>query len=1140
MGQSCCQVPVGDGVHMESVSTEERDNVRFRTMIAAGEEYGCEWLRHLRDSVTDDRIPVVMIMVGDFGVDVDDEKALCIAVALLRVGVLHSLAVVANTGDSKMRARLAKGTLQQLSAGDCPVAAGTTGASLGDDREYEFGHCKYLASEDELDPRGGHELIFATLEDAAREKRQVCFVLNSALTDMMQVLRDPRWPNLLHVVNNVTAMGGVVWKSDELVMDPLACNNVVDVPAAVEVYARLSQQVPFYVVSRHASSKVQLATGTFNGSLHPVAKRFVAVAVKSTQAVWERVHMSMEQRRKANDSLPARCDVNWYYNAFLKSTAPRSLTAEDQISPWLRGLNVYDGLSTLVSSLVSIGDISDFFDVISGTMCTTRVIGLDERRHGIKNMEHVSDLMWELIVMVIGSGDGAWWRRLVQVSSSSQPVDLIMIGDFGKDLDDEKALCVAVAFRKLGLVRRLGVVANLGDSVMRARLAKGTLNELGARDCPVAAGSHGGQPGEELYEHEFKFADYLAVADALYQQRPVDLVFDMLDAAMADNTKACIVLNSALTDMHSVLEDPRWTKSRAVVAAIAAMGGVTEQGGTLGIDPTAANNAFDLRSAERVYATLQAKENDQPPFIVVSRHAAGACQMPRRALDGSTHPVAKRLVGVSEPALQKLWERCYRSKEEREEAKDALPMRCDASWFRSTFLDETSPESLGAGDKVWQHVKGFNEYDALTTIAVVAACHAGVFNEFFEPTQCTHSNLMAIGVDANLHSIVDPASASELLHDCLVHSFDTRFSTSMMLEYNVRGKWEKIQLLTPVRSKGADCWRAILGAVSEPLEVYFEGSSEGTRWRRLKKLGPGHDELVLRAEGTTLHYRWVGGMQAFPFLSQAAWEIMREQFIPDSGDVFLCGPIGCGRAPLQITVLALKAGSVEKVDMGRPYTIEISMARGAMDIPGLESIPPEDRVFKMMMPGERMSFRHWKSGWPPGIKVIYCLRDPRDLACRNFTLFGRFFADDASKVTWPAFLNYWYEGTMQGIVGSDWLETSCFMWEKHKAFPNQVLWLSFEDFIRDRANVIARIAHFLDCPVSDVLMQDLVRVTQFSETKRLYGKDMGPILQKGLVGDYVNFFSKEDLARFRREIIQPAISAGLSLPPEYLLDREPV
>ena len=156
--------------------------------------------------------------------------------------------------------------------------------------------------------------------------------------------------------------------------------------------------------------------------------------------------------------------------------------------------------------------------------------------------------------------------------------------------------------------------------------------------------------------------------------------------------------------------------------------------------------------------------------------AARARQMPRQAFDGSGRAPALRFAGVAKDGLQKLWERSFRSKEERDAAKDALPMRCDASWFRKVFLETAAPDSLGPADPVWPYVKGFNEYDGLACIAAVAASHAPLLHEFFKPHQCPKSNIIAIGMDEKAHNILNTGNASELLHDCLVLSFDRRIA----------------------------------------------------------------------------------------------------------------------------------------------------------------------------------------------------------------------------------------------------------------------------------------------------------------------------------------------------------------------------
>ena len=111
--------------------------------------------------------------------------------------------------------------------------------------------------------------------------------------------------------------------------------------------------------------------------------------------------------------------------------------------------------------------------------------------------------------------------------------------------------------------------------------------------------------------------------------------------------------------------------------------------------------------------------------------------------------MARRLSAVMAPSLQKLWERCHLTEMERMLKHDNLPMRVNPKWFRQTFLDADAPPALGPKDEVWPYVRvrvrvrvraypnpnanpnpnpnpdpnqvwpyvrGFNEYDGLTTV----------------------------------------------------------------------------------------------------------------------------------------------------------------------------------------------------------------------------------------------------------------------------------------------------------------------------------------------------------------------------------------------------------------------------------------
>ena len=231
-----------------------------------------------------------------------------------------------------------------------------------------------------------------------------------------------------------------------------------------------------------------------------------------------------------------------------------------------------------------------------------------------------------------------------------------------------------------------------------------------------------------------------------------------------------------MTDMASLLEHPEWPKlSKGVVGGVVMMSGAVKQdngSGGVSLDPSAQNNAFDLPSATKVFDHFSS--DGETELVVVTRHSAAACQMPRSAFDGSPHALGVRLTTVAKPSLQKLWERCGNTKEQREALKDALPMRCDAAWFRGTFLEESCPPALGPHDDIWPYVKGFNEYDGLATIAAAVVLSPNVFQLFFDPYTCPHTGTHVVGISKDEPGIKDAAKACELLHDLMVNALDVR------------------------------------------------------------------------------------------------------------------------------------------------------------------------------------------------------------------------------------------------------------------------------------------------------------------------------------------------------------------------------
>ena len=221
----------------------------------------------------------------------------------------------------------------------------------------------------------------------------------------------------------------------------------------------------------------------------------------------------------------------------------------------------------------------------------------------------------------------------------------------------------------------------------------------------------------------------------------VELIFEAIAAAKAAGRKLTIACTSALTDMAQCLGHPRcerasrlrlrpplplsftltlsrWEKEApGVVSAVTVMCSAAHGPEGITLDEEAQNARFDLKAARFVYSRLQAQRDVR--FTVVTRHSAAACRLPRNSLNGSLHPVAKRLAASGPPNMQALWQRVHLTPEERKAKKDTLPANRDVAWFRKTFMVPDAPLELGKDDSMWPYFLGFNEYDGLT--AVVAA-----------------------------------------------------------------------------------------------------------------------------------------------------------------------------------------------------------------------------------------------------------------------------------------------------------------------------------------------------------------------------------------------------------------------------------
>ncbi|OGL32970.1 hypothetical protein A3F64_01725 [Candidatus Saccharibacteria bacterium RIFCSPHIGHO2_12_FULL_42_8] len=301
-----------------------------------------------------------------------------------------------------------------------------------------------------------------------------------------------------------------------------------------------------------------------------------------------------------------------------------------------------------------------------------------------------------------------------------------MIGDFGKDLDDENALLYAVGAHKAGKINLTAVVANLSPALLRARIARGILEYLGI-DIPVGLGTSC-NVRDDTQEYEANIPYLSKKTDFEDGQK---LIKDVLEKA--DDESVVLILNSGLTDAAELMEDAPLLCKRKL-SRVAIMGGVVCEKGQVKLNAKghmipddAANNSFDPKSAKFVYEWLQSQNI---PMSILTRNAAYACKFDigfYESLARANDTIGRGIRDRQRPATEHLWKAA--NAPTGSETRGTLPDRCTRKWFVDAYLDGADPGNV---ESIWDPTLkiGTFQYDPLNVASVVRP-------ELFAPTKIT-------------------------------------------------------------------------------------------------------------------------------------------------------------------------------------------------------------------------------------------------------------------------------------------------------------------------------------------------------------------------------------------------------------------
>ena len=353
--------------------------------------------------------------------------------------------------------------------------------------------------------------------------------------------------------------------------------------------------------------------------------------------------------------------------------------------------------------------------------------------------------------------------------ANGNSVNLVIITDPGKDLDDEQALVAAAGLHKVGLINLRAVVANLEPPEKRAQLAKGTLRQLGLSDVPVGIGSDCFRGGENL-AHETE-AVYIAAPGEV--EPGAFLLLRTCSRAVESGYKLVIVCNSGLTDAARLVMDHSDLVHSAVERFVI-MGGVKSDGensllakapdGVSYLLPDdAANNSFDWAAALYLYQKLQ---DMGIGLTVVMREAAYGAQFPFSTYDrfaATGNPVGSNLLNRQRPAINMLWRGA--NAPAGASIRGKLPVSRNRQWFVNVFCDGVDP-GVGPDDDVWGFTAKYNQYDTLAVIAAVPELRYRFFNHVAVNVKDTDH--LVIGLTKSQNGIQDGQELCRFVSDLQV------------------------------------------------------------------------------------------------------------------------------------------------------------------------------------------------------------------------------------------------------------------------------------------------------------------------------------------------------------------------------------